>query len=263
MRHPKCTVIALVVAVSLISGCQSKPYSNTQRYEVMAPAQAVNSEEAVNFIRAQTELDQSRKGGAEYNEGPNNHPAFVGGGGQSYTALTIRENESLLSVANRVMGMASFTRLIYDLTDEAPSPDSVQARKRVSTLGGPTLFGEIASVYQEQFPGVQLYAALDGEGHALVISDKRYARWSTLAIYDVKPGTLSENARALSSYLGWDLPEKNGWTTGDFPIAHGYPIVIEPANARSALIALLDRYPAQAQLNPNTKLVTVVGRPAP
>lgn len=257
----KHAVPALMVVALMITGCQTKPH-NTQRYTVIAPAQTVSSEEAVNFIRAQTELDRSRKGGAEYDEGPNNHPAFAGGGGQSYTALTIRERESLLSVANRVMGVASFTRLIYDLSDEAPSPDSVQAKTRVSTLGGPTLFGEIAATYIEQFPGLQLFAAEDGDGHALVISDKGYPRWATLQIYDVQPGPISDAVRGLAQSIGWAQPE-HLWNAGDFRIQSAYPVVVEPNNPRQALASLLARYPAQAQLNPNTGTITVVRRLQP
>ncbi|MDQ2077390.1 hypothetical protein [Marinimicrobium sp. ABcell2] len=275
MKPFKYAVPALAVAALLISGCQSQPQSQdgprgpnsertAQRYEVMAPARTVNSEEAVNFIRAQSELDRTRQytGGTEFMDGPNNHPAFVGGGGQTFTALTIRERETLLSVANRVMNMASFTRLIYDLSDEAPSPDMVQARMRVATIGGPTLFGEIAATYVDQFPGLQLFAAQDGDGHALVISDKGYPRWSRLVIHDVQPGLLKDNVAGLARSLGWSMPD-HLWTTDDFKISSGYPVVIEPDNPRQAITSLMSRYPAQAQLNPNTRTITVVPRLRP
>lgn len=262
MRPLKYAVIPMVVVASLISGCQSKPHKNTQRYEVIEPAQSVSSEEAINFIRAQTELDRSRSGETSYDEGPNNHPAFVGEGGQSYTALTIREHETLLSVANRVMGMAQFTRLIYDLSDGVPSPDSVRAATQVSTLGGPTLFGEIAATYSDQIPGLQMFAASDGEGHALVVSDRGYARWSSLKIYDVQPGLLSESVRDLAQSIGWSQPQ-HLWMADDFRIHSEYPLVIELDNPRQAIASLLKRYPAQAQINPNTGIITVVPRLKP
>tara|TARA_R100000027_G_scaffold63901_2_gene56977 strand:- start:140 stop:529 length:390 start_codon:yes stop_codon:yes gene_type:complete len=129
-------------------------------------------------------------------------------------------------------------------------------------MGGPTLFGEIAATYVDQFPGLQLFAAQDGDGHALVISDKGYPRWAALMVYDVQPGKLADNVRDLARAIGWRMPE-HLWTTDDFPIPTGYPVIIEPNNPRQAVTSLLSAYPAQAQLNQNTQTITVVPRPRP
>lgn len=269
----------LAAGVLALSGCQNaglaqddrgpkgsqKRSQSTQRYEVLAPAREVNADEAIGFIRAQDELYQTSEftEGAEYLNGPNNHPAYIGEGGEALTAITIRKGETLLSVANRVMDVSNFSRLIYDLSSDAPSPDSIQSDRVVRTLGGPTLFGEIASVYQDDVPGVQLYAAQDGQAHALVISDKRYPRWSRLAIYDVIQGTLKENVDHLSNMIGWKLHPRRGWEADDFHIYAGYPIVIQPENPRASVETLLDRYPVQAHLNQNTHQVTIIRRPQP
>lgn len=269
MRTIKLGILVSVCA--LVAGCASNSGDKgPQKYDVVDPPREVTANEAIGFIKSQDDLNKSERIATRiyYPEGietlgQTNHPTLAPGGQGQLVSMSVRDGESLLSVANRLAHAGSYTRLIFDMSSTAIAPDLAVSPEHIDTVGGKTLFGELSAIYDEQIPGIAVFAADDGDGKALVISDKRYPRWKRLAVYDVREGTLKGNAIALAESIGWSLDSVTGWQADDYMIGMEYPIIITPNDPRQTLTMLLKAYPAQARLNPNTRSVTVVARLQP
>lgn len=256
--------IAAFCCIGALWGCSStagvnKTSSDYQTYEVISSAEDIDANAAIGLIKANDQYGKNAE--RRKLDGNNNLPG--GDITSGITGFVIRPGESLYSVTNRLIPLAKFSRLIYDLTPNAPSPDSVLAKDRISTQGGSSLLGEIQAAFSSNNPNLKIFAASDGNSHALVISDKGYPRWETLKIFDVKAGNLRDSTRDLANSLGWHLDVDKDWLASNFQISTSYPIVIIPANPRLSLSALLGPYPVQAQLNQNTRHVTAIPRVQP
>lgn len=256
--------LAAFSCLSVLWGCSSNGGVNNtlneyQTYEVISTAEEIDANEAIGLIKANDQYGKNAQ--RKTVEGANNLP-----GGEltaNITGFVIRPGESLYSVANRLTYQAKFTRLIYDLTPNAPSPDSIIVKDRINTVGGRSLLGEVQAVFSSVNPNIKVYAAVDGNSQALVISDKNYHRWEILKIFDVKAGNLRDSTKDLANTIGWHLDIVNGWQASNFPIPASYPIVIIPANPRLSLNAILGPYPVQAEMVQNTRNVTAIPRIQP
>ncbi|UUA75192.1 hypothetical protein [Cellvibrio sp. QJXJ] len=177
--------------------------------------------------------------------------------------LRIHKKESLYSAISRLHKISGYTRLIYDLSFGAPSPDKIKSSKDYTTKTDQELLPQIEVVFKDSYPGVRLFAAGDVGGHALVITDKPYPSWHSLRIYDVPKGTLMDAAANLALTIGWTLEAENGYSAKNFSIDNSYPIVIAPGDPKTSFTSLLSTYPAKAQLRPNTRTATIVERVLP
>lgn len=256
----------LFLAVTILSGCATTETG----FSIIAGPRDVTATEAVNFIKSSKDLSESRSEAemalAVGEEGTSNHPSLVlsEGVASELPSMTVRRGESLLFVAERLKKLANYTRLIFDFSPGTVTPGSARSENNSITIGSETLTGEVAALYDKQIPGIAFYAANDSEGTALVVSNRGYERWKQLSIFDVKVGTLQDNAARLAGAIGWTLDLKSNWINADdFSIGSGFPLVTVVNDPRQAFTALFKPYPLQAQLNPNTAAVSVVSRVQP
>jgi|GEM_PF-4556319 len=249
-------VIFLICLTTLLAACNTtQPIKQT--FDVVSPARFITKNEAVAFISASDNFEETRL------ELDNIHYA-KGGDDKTQTNLpiptlhiegfSVRVDESLQSTALRLAHQGGFSRLVVDI--ENPSLlTSSKSNDAVNVVGGVTLVNEVAHVYKTSFPNLRFYRAGDANNQALVLSDKALPYWQKLKIVDVQAGMLSKNTQMLADVFGWKI----AWESDDYVIEYGYPLIVKEGEVRDALTTLLQPYNITPVLNPNTKHVQVMG----
>lgn len=178
-------------------------------------------------------------------------------------SLEIRKNESLYSVISRIKRSSSYSRVIYDLSKQSKAPDQIKAKRALRTRINGNLLEQVETLYQSTYSYIRVFTASDNGQLALIVSDKPYPTWSSLAVFDVPKGTLKDAVASLADSIGWKLEDINGYQAQNFNIDNEFPIIISPSDPKISFTALLFQYPARAQLNPNNRTATIVTRIQP
>ena len=263
----KNKLLALSASTALLFGCvQQGP---EQRFNVVGANREMTANEAIALIKASNDLtisaneaEVSRQSQGLF--GYSNHPVLnLNADSGKLPSILIRKGESLVSAAERLKHLGSFTRVVFDLTPGTIPPGSVVSKQTTRTIGNTTLIGEVVAFFDADIPDLNVFSAHDNAGNALVFSNKKYERWQHLSVFDVNQGDLKKNSVRLAATMSWKLDDKTAWLAKNYGITRGYPLVIINDDPHQAFGSLLREYPAQALLDINTRSVTVIERTQP
>lgn len=157
----------------------------------------------------------------------------------------------------------SYTRVLIDFPGQSALLGEAQSLGgRVSTDNLTDLEADLKKVF-EGIEGVRVYAALDGDhGAALVVSTRTYNNPNRLRVFEVKDGSLRDNATRLAEEYNWRVPQTNGWQLSvDYTVSVSYPIVV--SGIAEGFHRLFRQYPVQAQLIDGHQSAVFVSRTLP
>lgn len=258
-------ITILLVVATVMTGCSifNNEDRSTQEYEVLDEPREVSAQEAVEFIESGS---GARSHGAAHQpiNAQSGRRVFTDGDAAGSMTIAIRPGESLWHVARRLAFASNYTRVIYDFTINAPSPDQIVLKSGANTQNPHAVLAETAEIFSTVVPGLSLRTAYDGEGIALVVTDKNWHGARSIEIFDVRKGMLRDNASRLATHLGWEMDPAQGWLVANHYAIHtDYPLVVSADDVRQSFINLLEKYPAHALLELNTQNVQVVDRTQP
>jgi hypothetical protein len=246
-------IFTIFVFTGVLTSCAidgKKP----QTFEIIGPAEGITPEEELVIKSKSTFIPVGAVSTLAEAK-----PAIV----NVYPVFTIHKKESLYSAISRLYKISGYTRLIYDLSFGAPSPDQIDSRKKYTTKKEQEILPQIEYIYKESYPQIRVFEAGDVGGLALVVTDKPYPSWHALRIYDVPKGTLRDAVHDLAQTIGWSIEAERGYTARNYPIDNTFPIVIAPSDPKTTFTSLLSSFPAKARLHPNTRTATIVERVLP
>lgn len=177
-------------------------------------------------------------------------------------SYNVPQGQDLRTTLQDLAVLLNFTRAIIDWDDAAQDPSQLRAQEKVTISVQSASPTAIKSALVRAFPAAEsLYVgtAVDKNGSALVLSNRRYEPWDNLILFEVYPGTLQENARRMAERFGWNAPERNYWQTDiTYDVKVQYAIVSK--DVVHGFSRLFEAYPLQARLVDSTKQVVVVKR---
>jgi hypothetical protein len=254
MRNGKiCLLFTICAFAGGLSAC-SLVGKKSQTFEIIGPAEGITPEEEKAIKSQSTFIPVGAV--STLSEGKQTVKSV-------YPIFTIHKNESLYSAINRLNKISSYSRLIFDISPSAASPDKIKVKKSLTTKPELEPLNQLEKHFQTVSVNIRVFGAYDKGQTALVVSDKPYPSWNSLVIYDVPKGTLKDATQHLANTIGWSLETEQGYTAQNFTIDNSYPIVISPSDPKTTFTSLLSSYPAKAQLKPNTRTATIVARVLP